>query len=497
MKKILFKIITALILISFFTSCGKQKRTNDVVRMNLSSEPDSFFPWKSSAADTKAILFNIYEGLMTFDSRGAIKLCLAKNVAVDKTGLEYTFTIRDDVYFHNGKKLTGEDVLYTYENLAGLNGNTPKSDEMQIIKNAYLKDEHTFIVELKSPSASFLTFAIQPILQKGYDDNENLPVGTGPYKFASYEIHQKITLEKNENYWNTQREGKIKTIELYVISDEASCISAIQSDQLDIAQMLMSGNAKTLSNKFNLVMYPQNMVQIFAMNNAIEPFNNPKVRKAICLAINRDEIISGAMDNAGTPLYSNFSPILNVFYNDKLTQVNQFNIEKAKELLKEAGYEKGFDLTITVPSNYAVHVDTAQIIAGQLEKINIRCKINGIEWTTWLSDVYSNRKYETTVIAFGGKLEPNDILKRYVSTYKRNFVGFKNEQFDDYFTQALTELNEAKRIELYKECQRILAEECPCAFICDPNNTLLIKKNLKGFTYYPISFYDFSSLYFE
>ena len=79
----------------------------------------------------------------------------------------------------------------------------------------------------------------------------------------------------------------------------------------------------------------------------------------------------------------------------------------------------------------------------------------------------------------------------------KEYIGFKNEQFDDYFTQALTELNEAKRIELYKECQRILAEECPCAFICDPNNTLLIKKNLKGFTYYPISFYDFSSLYFE
>ena len=244
-------------------------------------------------------------------------------------------------------------------------------------------------------------------------------------------------------------------------------------------------------------MYPQNMVQIFAMNNGVAPLNDPKVRKAICLAINRDEIISGAMDNAGTPLYSNFSPILNVFYNDKLKDVNKFNIKKAKELLKEAGYENGFNLTIKVPSNYKVHVDTAQIIASQLEKINIHCKINGIEWATWLNDVYTNRFFEATVIAFGGKFEPNDILKRYVSTYRRNFVGFYNEEFDEKFTKALTELDEEKRIELYKDCQRILAEKCPCAFICDPNNTLLMKKNLKGFKYYPISFYDFSSLYFE
>ncbi|MBP5402850.1 MAG: hypothetical protein J6Y36_06800 [Treponema sp.] len=497
MKKNLFKIIACSIIALSALSCTPGNSSNDVLRINLPSEPDSFFPWKNSAADTKAILYNIFEGLMTFDKDGKIKPCLAKEYSVSVDGLIYSFTIRDDVYFHNGQKLTTEDVLYTYQNLAGINGYEPKSDELQIIKNAWTKDDNIFEVELKKPSASFLTFAISPILQKGYEENEKQPVGTGPYKFAEYSIHQRVVLEKNEAYWNTEKKPAIKRIELYIISDEASCLSALQSDQLDAVQMVMAGNAKTLSKEFNMIMYPQNMVQIFAMNNSVKPFDDPRVRKAICLAINKKEIIEGAMDGAGTELYSNFSPVLNIFYNDRLEKINPYDIKKAKKLLKEAGYENGFNIKITVPANYSVHVDTAQIIAKQLEKIGITCQINGIEWTTWLSDVYTNRQYETTVIAFGGKLEPNDILKRYTSSYKKNFVCFYNSEFDRNFNDALTELDEAKRIEMYKECQKILAEDCPCAFISDPNNTVLLKKNLKGFTYYPISYYDFSSMYFE
>ena len=500
MKKANLKKITILLLISFLTiffSCSKKQENSNILRMNISSEPDSFSPWKSSAADTKAILFNIFEGLTTFDPTGKITPCIAENYQVSDDGLTYTFNIRKDVYFHNGKQLTGKDVLYTYQNLAGLNGLSPTSDEMQIIKNAYLENDFCFKVELKKSTASFLTFAIQPILQKDYLENESKPIGTGPYKFKEYTIHQKVVLEKNDSYWNKEKMPKIPTIELYIISDESSLIYALQSNQLDIAQLLTGGNAKTLENQFDLISYPQNMVQIFAMNNKIKPFDNQKVRKAISLAINKKEIIDGALNGFATELYSNFSPVLKNYYNDELKNINEFNIKEAKKLLTQANYPNGFELTITVPSNYTAHIDTAQIIITQLEKIGIKCKVNTIEWATWLTDVYSNKDFETTVIAFGGKLEPNEILKRYTSTYKRNFVGFSNEQFDKCFSDALIELNEEKRINLYKECQKILAEENPCVFISDPNNCVLKKKNVKGFTYYPISFYDLSSLYFE
>lgn len=489
-----FTAIIGLAAAMLVLSCSTKKTESDVLRMNICSEPDNLFFWKSSAADTKAILYNIYEGLTTFDKDGKIIPCLAEKIVTSVDGNAYIFTLRNDVYFHNGKKLTTDDVIYTYENLAGLNGNTPKSDEMQIVKDITEIAPGQLMITLKKPSASFLSFAIAPIMQAGYEDNETNPVGTGPYKFIEYSIHQKLVLEKNENYWNQKRMPKINRIELFVISDEAATISALQSDQLDIAQMINASNAKALKSQFEMISYPQNMVQIFAMNNAVKPFDDEKVRKALCLAINRDEIIEGAMDGAATKVYSNFSPVLGFYYNDKLEKVNAYDIKKAKELLKEAGYENGFEFTLKVPSNYQAHVDTATIIQAQLAKIGIKANIDGIEWTTWLSDVYTNKQYEATVIAFGGKLEPNDILKRYSSSYKKNFVNFNDEQFDSDFTAALTETDDEKRAELYKNCQKILAEKCPCAFICDPNNTLLKKKKIKGFTYYPISYYDFTSL---
>ncbi len=112
------------------------------------------------------------------------------------------------------------------------------------------------------------------------------------------------------------------------------------------------------------------------------------------------------------------------FYNSDLDGFYTQDIEKAKALLKDANLEDGFDLTITVPGNYWQHVDTAQIIAQQLSKVNIRVKIENVEWGTWLDQVYSKRNFESTIIGFDGKLDPNPILYRYKSDYRKNFMNF-------------------------------------------------------------------------
>ena len=252
-----------------------------------------------------------------------------------------------------------------------------------------------------------------------------------------------------------------------------------------------------MAANFNLINTPQNMVQILAMNNLVKPFDDVRVRRAIAMAVNKKEIISGVMDGSATELYSNFSPIMKSYYNNELENINPYDVEKAKNLLAEAGFENGFEMTITVPSNYQAHMDTAQVIVNNLSKIGIKAKIEGIEWTTWLSRVYTQKDYETSVIAFGGKLEPSAILTRYYSTYKRNFVNYNNPAFDKAFDEAFGALSQEEQTSKYKECQRFLAEDVPAVFICDPNNAVLTQKNVKGYVCYPVVFYDLSSYYFE
>ena len=496
MKKSVF-VGFALSVSLLFASCTS-KVSKDVLRMNVSSEPDSFFPWESAAADTAAIYYNIFDGLLSFDENGAIHpaLCVSYEISDDK--LTYTFHLREGVKFHNGADFSSADCVYTYENLAGLNGNTTRSDMMmRSIESVSAPDAKTFIIKLKNQNGGFLALNICPILPVGYTNHAEKPVGTGAYKFVEYQLHQKVVLEKNENYWNAENMPKIPRIEIYVMSDENAILSALQSKQLDIGQMLSAENAKTLEKKFQLFSAPQNMVQVLGMNNSVKPLDNPLVRQAITMAINKDEVIEGAMGGFGTKLYSNFSPILGAYYNDRLSEIYKNDVALAKSTLAQAGYANGFELEITVPGNYRIHVDTAQIIAKQLEQIGIRCKIKTVEWTTWLDQVYTKFDYQATVIAFAGKLEPSEVLRRYYSSYKRNFTRYNNPVFDETFNKAEIETDSAKRVKYYKYCQELLTKSAPAVFIADPNNTVLLRNDVRGYETYPVLFYNFAKMYFE
>ncbi len=474
------------------------KNSKNVLRVNVASEPDSFFPWESAAADTAAIYYNIFDGLLSFDEKGALHPALAESYEISDDKLTYTFHLRQGVKFHNGADFSSADCLYTYENLAGLNGNSVRSDMMmRSIESLSAPDEKTFTITLKYQNGGFLALNICPILPVGYTNHAEQPIGTGAYKFVEYQLHQKVVLEKNENYWNKENEPKIPRIEIYVMSDENAILSALQSKQLDIGQMLSAENARTLEKKFQLFSAPQNMVQVLGLNNSVKPLDNPLVRQAITMAVNKDEIIDGAMGGFGTKLYSNFSPILGAYYNDRLSEVYKNDINQAKSLLASAGYGNGFDLEITVPGNYRIHVDTAQIIAKQLEQIGIRCKIKTVEWTTWLDQVYTKFDYQATVIAFAGKLEPSEVLRRYYSSYKRNFTRYNNPVFDETFDKAELETDNAKRVKYYKYCQELLTKSAPAVFIADPNNTVLLRKDVRGYETYPVLFYNFAKMYFE
>lgn len=500
MNTFFFRVGRVLLFISMLLlgSCSKNaNEKQSVLRISLSAEPDSFFPWESAAADTAAICYNIFDGLFSFDEKGALQpaLCVSYDISADN--LVYTFHLRDGVRFHNGADFSSADCVYTYENLAGLNGNAVRADKMRVIKSVSAPDPLTFVVELKNCAGGFLYLNTSPILPVGYDNHAVLPVGTGPYKFVEYQLHHKVVLEKNDSYWNSDCMPTIPRVEIFIISDENAALSALQSNELDVAQLISANNARALEGTFQVVSNPQNMVQILGMNNTYGPLADVRVRRAISMAVNKQEIIDGVMDGFGTELYSNFSPIMGEFYNDELKGIYPYNPEAARALLAEAGYPDGFALVITVPGNYKPHVDTAEIIANQLRNVGIDCSIQSVEWTTWLDQVYTRFEYQATVIGFGGKLDPAEVLRRYYSSYKRNFTRFSDPEFDAAFDRAETETNQEKRVAYYKACQKILTDGAPAVFIQDPNNTVVMRKTVRGFTAYPVKFMNFAKMYFE
>ena len=154
-------------------------------------------------------------------------------------------------------------------------------------------------------------------------------------------------------------------------------------------------------------------------------------------------------DGKGEIIGSNMFPGFTKYYNGDLASLYDYDPQKAKSLLNDAGYPDGFTFTITVPSNYPYHVDTAQVIVEQLKQIGVDATIKQVEWATWLSDVYSSRDYESTIIGLDAKLAPRNVLERYQSSASGNFVNYDNENFDKVFEKAIRTTDDSEKWLLY------------------------------------------------
>jgi peptide/nickel transport system substrate-binding protein len=234
-----------------------------------------------------------------------------------------------------------------------------------------------------------------------------------------------------------------------------------------------------------------------ALNNEAEYLRDVRVRRALNYAVDVQEIIDTAFYGAGEASGSPLIPALAVYYDPSLKNPYPVDTEKAVQLLAEAGYPGGFPLTITVPSNYTMHVDTAQVVVNQLSKIGIRASINLVDWATWLSDVYRGRRYEATIISLdAATAAPRNFLSRYYSGEGSNFINFKSSAFDNVYDTLIKESDETRRVQLYREAQRIISAEAASVYIQDILSFRVFPKNrFGGSVNYPLYVIDFATMY--
>ena len=188
-------------------------------------------------------------------------------------------------------------------------------------------------------------------------------------------------------------------------------------------------------------------------------------------------------------------PAFGKYFDDSLTDYYAHDVEKAKALLADAGYPDGFDMTITVPSNYTPHIDAAQVIAEQLKAVNINAKLELVEWGTWLSDVYSGRQFQSTVVGLDAStMTARALLARFESSAKRNFINYQSEEYDALYAKAQTTFDDAQQTQLYKDLERNLAENAANVYIQDLADLVAVRKGLEGLQFYPIYVLDLSTV---
>ncbi|MGX8698691.1 MAG: ABC transporter substrate-binding protein [bacterium] len=501
MKRTLTLLLTLALLCAALGSCQgsstsenaepARKAANEMVLAIAQDLDDTLDPHYSVSAGTKEIMFNVFEGLVKPDAAGNLIPALAESWEVSPDGLTYTFTLREGVTFHNGKALTAEDVVWSLtrvrdENLIAAFSNL-----------AELQGEgNTVTLTLTAPQNEFLSYLTVAILPAGYAEAATAPIGTGPFRFVSRTAQDNLVLEKYEGYWGTP--AKLDRVTLKVMENGDTTVLSLQSGAVDMATHLTSTQVAQLGEEFHTEMGPMNLVQALYLNNAVEPFTDVRVRQALSYAVDKQALIDTAFDGYGFPIGSSMYPAFAKYFLPELTDYYPHDVEIAKRLLAEAGYPDGFSMTITVPSNYQPHMDTATVLVEQLKEVGVSATILPVEWESWVSDTYVGRNFQSTVVGVDAStMTARALLERFCSDNGRNFINYHSDLYDATFAQAIETYDDIAQTALFKVLERDLTENAANVYLQDMADLVAMRNGLSGVTFYPIYVLDLAVIGWE
>ena len=448
----------------------------------------------SSLAGTREVLFNIYEGLVKPDTQGNLIPAVAEKCAVNDAADQYTFTLREGVRFHDGSEVTVGDIVYSLTRAAGLETGEPLMATLAGIASVEATDDKTVVVNLSAPDAEFIAYMTAAIIPEGSDPADGI-IGTGPFKYVSRSAQENIVMEKFDEYWG---EGAhVDKVTFRVFDNAQAMVTGLRSGVIDLAAHLDASQAAELAD-LTVLEGSMNLVQALYLNNAKAPFDDIRVRQALCYAVDKQTVIDLAADGHGTALGSSMYPAFGKYFDDSLTNYYEPNLDKARELLAEAGYDQSNPLkfTIAVVGAYTPHVNAAQVVVEQLRQVGVQATIREMENAEWYSDVYQGRDFEATLHGIDAStLTASALLARFESTSSKNFIGFENADFDAAFAAALSTTNDSEQMTKFVECETILTENAANVYLQDLADFVVTQNDIAGYEFYPLYVMDLSTVY--
>ena len=501
-KKLMAILLLGTLLSAVLTGCGDgsaeqvaegRSATNELVVGIAQDLDNSLDPHVVVAAGTKEVMFNVFEGLMKPTSAGDLIPAVAEDYKVSEDHMTYTFALREGVKFHNGDAVEVEDVVYSISRCAGLEGGEVLVEGLSVVTSVEALDERTVAITIAEPSNEFISYMTAAILPADYDQQDTAPVGTGPFKFVSRAAQDNIVLEKFDEYWGTP--AYLDKVTFKIIENADSLVMSLQSGAIDLCAHLTNTQIDQLGDDFNIAEGTMNLVQAMYLNNAVAPFDDVRVRQALCYAVDKQEVLDIAFDGYGSLIGTSIYPAFGKYFDESLIDVYPHDVEKAKSLLAEAGYPDGFEMSITVPSNYQPHIDTAQVLVEQLRAAGVEAKIELVEWGTWVEDVYAGRNFQTTIVGVdASNMTARALLERFTSTYGKNFINYSSSEYDALFQEALATYDDAAQTELYKAMAADLSKNAANVYIQDLADLVAVRKGVEGLNFYPIYVLDLATV---
>lgn len=499
MRKFFTFLIIVLALVAFakdFIVVG----TTDKIR---SLDPARCYDYFSSN-----ILQNIMVGLVDYKiGTSILKPMLAESWEVLDGGKTYIFHLRKDAVFEDGTPIDAHVFKYSFDRAIKLNGD-PAFLLSDVVEKTEVVDDYTFKVTLKYPFSAFVSVlgytVAYPVNPKVYPENafyEDIPSASGPYKIKEWIRDVRIVLEENSNFFGEKPKTKVIIINFY--ESAATLRLALETGEIDVAyRHLDPRDIIDLKEREDIVVYEGASPQIryLVINVTQKPFDNKKVRKAIAYAVDRKRIVEDVFVGLAKPLYSMIPEGMwshkNVF--------PERDLEKAKQLLKEAGYDENNPLVIDLwytPTHYGTtEADVAQVLKEALEETGvIKVTIKYAEWSTYIDYFLEGAMGLFLLGWYPDYLDPDDYVWPFLSESGAKSLGsfYSNKFVEELMIKARGFTGESARIPFYEKVQDILAEDVPYIPLWQGVATCAAKKSVKGILLEPTQIFRYYILYKE
>ncbi|MCP1311323.1 peptide ABC transporter substrate-binding protein [Paenibacillus tyrfis] len=481
------------------------------IRANLSGEPYTLDPAIATDNTSFKVINSLYEGLYTFDKKGEVVPGSAAKVDISPDGKTYTFTLRDNLKWSNGKPVTAKDFEYSWKRV--LNPQTAATNAFYLyyIKGAEeynkgkgtaeqvkatAKDDKTFVVELNAPTKFFPKVAVNPVFLPVYqptvDANKNWAaeakdiVSNGAYTASKWEHNTSLVLEKNDNYWNKD-DVTMQTINYKMIGDQNTYYQMFKSGELDLIDTLpidvlaqeKSNKDFTLQSDFSTYVYTFNVTQ--------KPFTNAKIRRAFALAIDRESIVNNVSKGGQKPAYGLVAEGIKTpagkDFREERPPYLKFDATEAKKLLAEGLKEENWATLPPVTLKYNTqdgHKKIAEALQAMFkENLGVDVKLENQEWKTYI-DTFKQSNFQIARMSWSGTfLDPLALLDLYLGGSPNNQTKWVNPKYDELLTQGKTEQDENKRFEILHQAEDLFMQDLPVIPIYFASKNYLKSKNFE------------------
>ncbi|PYM88422.1 MAG: ABC transporter substrate-binding protein [Candidatus Rokuibacteriota bacterium] len=478
----------------------------DAIVIGLVAEPVTMDPPQITDLNSARVTKRIFEGLVG-QELGSYKLVpgLAQSWDISRDGLTYTFRLRPNVTFHDGTPFNAEAVKFVFERQLNDKGPYYATGTYPYVKGflgnvagVEVLDASTVQIKLKAPLTPFLQYlAHQSLfmfspesLKKWGKDVVKHPVGTGPFKLETWEPGVKVVLARHDQYWGGA--PKIRQAIYVPIVEAQARLVALKTGDIDLTMDVPPDSLDELRRDPNLVVAESNSSAVWyvTLNTRHPILKDRRVRQALNHAVNKEAIIRDILRGTAIVSRGPISPVYGPYYEENTARYPH-DLEKARALLKDAGYAGGFELGFLVPesgSGMQSPVEMATVIQANLAQIGVRAKIQTMEWGAYL------RKYleqpDMAEMSWNPSIgDPDHMMYMLLSSDRFppafNSGYYQNDRVDDLLRRARTTLDEKARVPLYKEAQKLVVEDAPWIFVDHGKQVIVHRKRVQGFKLHP------------